>query len=175
MGVPTDVGEGVDLSAGAIVLEAREVVTANQLEVAPDHVLASTVVGTKPGGVSGGATQDPRNVQEGVPDIELGVSDSGVKQQLLVGRTAVKASPLVVDTRGSLREATRELHLSGIPNSGVEVLGGTISIDVGEKVRWFDGVLSSARLGEVIRSGHWRSFHEMTSESKVVEMNHLRS
>ena len=83
-----------------------------------------------------------------------------------------ESSPLVVDAGG--REATGELELNGIPNSGVEVLEGSIVVDDGEEVRWLDGVLSSAGLGEVICSGHWRSFHEITPESKVIEIIHLR-
>jgi len=53
-------------------------------------------------------------------------------------------------------KVTRELNLSNILDSGVEVLGGAINIDVGEEVRWLDGVVSSTRLSEVIRGGDWR-------------------
>ena len=50
-------------------------------------------------------------------------------------------------------EVTGELDLSNILNSGIEVLGGATSIDVGEEVRWLDGIVSSARSGEVVRGG----------------------
>ena len=50
-------------------------------------------------------------------------------------------------------EVTKELDLSNILNSGIEVLGGATSIDVGEEVRWLDGIVSSARSGEVVRGG----------------------
>ena len=41
-------------------------------------------------------------------------------------------------------EVTSELDLGNVPNSGVEVLGGAIVVDVGEEVRWLDGVLPGA-------------------------------
>ena len=50
-------------------------------------------------------------------------------------------------------EFTGELDLGYISNGGVEVLWGTISINVGEKVRWLDGVVSGTRLGEVVSGG----------------------
>jgi len=50
-------------------------------------------------------------------------------------------------------EFTRELDLGYIPDGGVEVLWGTISINVGEEVRWLDRVVSSAGPGEVVRGG----------------------
>ena len=67
------------------------------------------------------------------------------------------------------REVTREFDLGAVPNSGVEILKGTIVVDNGEAVRRLDGVVSSARLGEVIRLGHWWSLHEMTLESTAIE------
>ena len=118
-----------------------------------DAALATLVIFTEPGGVSGGSARDTFNISIGVAGIGLGVLGGGFELRLLNGRAAVVGSPLVVDAGG--REVTREPDLSGIYNSGVEVLGVTISIDVGEEVRWLDRVLSGARLGEVIRSGHW--------------------
>ena len=50
-------------------------------------------------------------------------------------------------------EVTGELDLCNILNSGVEVLGGATGVDVGEEVRWLDGVVSSTRPGEVVRGG----------------------
>jgi hypothetical protein len=53
-------------------------------------------------------------------------------------------------------EVTRELNLRRILDSGPEVLGGAVSIDIGEEVRWLDGVVSSARSSEVVRGRDWR-------------------
>ena len=50
-------------------------------------------------------------------------------------------------------EFTRELDLGYIPDSGVDVLWGTISVNVGEEVRWLNRVVSSTRPGEVVRGG----------------------
>ena len=52
-------------------------------------------------------------------------------------------------------EVSGESDLSNILNGGVEVLGGTISINVGEEIRWFDRIVSSARASEVICRGNW--------------------
>jgi len=52
-------------------------------------------------------------------------------------------------------EVTREFDLNNVLNSGIEVLGGATSIDVGEEIRWLDGVVSSTRPGEVVRGGDW--------------------
>jgi len=128
---------------------------------------------TEPGGESGGGARGTRKVREGVPGIGMSTTNGGGYLGLLVGRAALENSPLVVDAGG--REATGELELSGIPNSGVDVLESTIGIDDGEEVRWLDGVLSSPGFGEVVRSSHWRPFHEMTPGSNVVEVVHLRS
>jgi len=49
-------------------------------------------------------------------------------------------------------EIARELNLSSTLNSGEQLLGGAISIDVGEKLRWLDGVVSSASSSEVVGS-----------------------
>jgi len=63
-------------------------------------------------------------------------------------------------------EVTRELDLSNILNSCVEVLGGATSIDVGEEVRRLDGVVSSTRPGEVVWGGP-------ESDRGVVKVNRL--
>jgi hypothetical protein len=50
-------------------------------------------------------------------------------------------------------EVPRELDLDNTFNSGVQVLGGPITTNGGEAVRWLDGVVSSARSSEVVGSG----------------------
>ena len=65
-------------------------------------------------------------------------------------------------------ENTGELNLSDTLNSRVEVLEGTITIDVGEEVQRFDGVVSSTRSSEVVCGRHWwRFFREIASESII--------
>lgn len=49
-------------------------------------------------------------------------------------------------------EIIRELELGGALDSGVQILGGAIGVDVSKEIRRFDGVLSGTRLGEVVRS-----------------------
>ena len=124
-----------------------------------DFVLVILVVFTEPGGVSGRATRDTRNVRVSVAGIGLGTTDGSGYLRLLVGRATIKTSPLVVDTGG--REVTGAFDLSGIPISGENVLGSTIGIDDGEEVRWPDGIPSSPGFGGVIRFGHWQLSHEM--------------
>jgi hypothetical protein len=63
------------------------------------------------------------------------------------------AGPLVVGMGDS--GVTGEVDISSILNSGVGVTGGAISIDINEEVRRFDGVVSSTRLSEVVRSRDW--------------------
>ena len=82
----------------------------------------------------------------------------------------LEAVPLVVAPPGD-SEVARELNLDDTHNSRVEVLECATSIDVGEQIRRFDGVVSSTRASEIVRSRHWwRSFREITSESNVVDM-----
>lgn len=64
----------------------------------------------------------------------------------------MEASPLVVDAGDGGN--TGELDLGNGTHGGVEVFGGAIVIDIGEEVRSLDGVLSSARFGEVVCVGH---------------------
>jgi len=40
-------------------------------------------------------------------------------------------------------------------NSSVEVIGGAIGIDVGEQVRWYDGVFSGTGSSEAVRGRYW--------------------
>jgi len=50
-------------------------------------------------------------------------------------------------------EVTRELDFNDILNTGVEVLEGAVSIDVGENVRRFDGIISGTRCGKIVCGG----------------------
>jgi len=61
--------------------------------------------------------------------------------------------PPIEDTGDN--KVTREPNLSNILNGGVEVFGGAIDIDIGEKVRWLDGVVSGTRYSEVVCGGYW--------------------
>ena len=118
----------------------------------PDDVPARSKEGTEPSGVSRPAGRDTCKVRVAVSGIGLGVR-SGSFDQRLPGRSAAdEANPLVVD--GGEGKATREVNLSSVLNGGVDILDGAIGIDVGEQVRWLDGVLSRARQSEVVRSGN---------------------
>ena len=116
-----------------------------------DDVFAMLGVGTEPSSISGRAARDTSEVRVGAGGVCLGISSGGDELCLLAGRTAVVGSPLVVDTGDS--EGTKQLDLNNILNGGVEAPWGTISTDVGEDVRRLDGVVSSARSGEVVCSG----------------------
>lgn len=52
------------------------------------------------------------------------------------------------------RELSRELNAGSILDIGQEVIGGAIAVDIGEEVRWFDGVVPGTALSEVVRSGY---------------------
>jgi len=134
--IRTDVGEGVRISAGAVVGEAQKLAAVDQLEVALDGVLARSGVGAEPGGVSDSAHRDTRKVKVGVAGINLGADSGSVDLRLPSRRTTNECGPLGVDAGDS--EVAREPNLSGIFNSGEEVLGGAIRIDIGEEVRWLD-------------------------------------
>lgn len=71
---------------------------------------------------------------------------------LLTRRATVEPSPLVVGPPGDSSLEARELDLGNTLDSGVQVLGGSLSVDASEVVRWFNGVLSGTRLGEAVRS-----------------------
>lgn len=118
-----------------------------------DLRLASVVVYAKPVPVSGRATRDPSKVEVGVVGHKLGFPNDAKEHRPLVTRATVEESPLVVDVLGdSDSEITRELDLGNTFNSGVQVLGCAMSVDVNKVVRWFNGVLSGAGLDEVIYS-----------------------
>ena len=51
-------------------------------------------------------------------------------------------------------EATKEFNLSNILDNRIEGLSDALRIDVGEEIRWLDGVVSSTRSGEVVRGGN---------------------
>ena len=150
-GIRTDVGVGIRRGAGAVIGEARELTAVDQPEVILDDGLASSGVGTKPGPVSGRAARDTLKVSIGPPGVGLSVGSGGVELCSSGGRAADEDGPLVVYVGDG--EVTGELDLSDILNGGVEALGGAVSIDVGEQVRWLDGVVSSPGLSEVVCSG----------------------
>ena len=50
-------------------------------------------------------------------------------------------------------ESTGELDLSDILNSGMEVLGGDVTMNVSEQDRWLDGVVSESGFSEAVSSG----------------------
>ena len=52
-------------------------------------------------------------------------------------------------------ESTGELNLNDVLNSGIDVLGGTVTIYVSEQVRWLDGVVSGSGFGEVVSGRDW--------------------
>ena len=70
------------------------------------------------------------------------------------------AGQRVINERSSLAvgagdsEVARQVDLSNILNSVVDVLESAVPIDVGKEVRRFDGVVPSTRLSEIIRSGN---------------------
>ena len=148
--IRTNEGEDARSGAGAVVGEARKLAAVDQLEVALDGVLARSGVGPEPGGVSDSAHRDTRKVRAGIAGINLGASSGSVDLRLPGWRTTNECGPLDVDAGDS--EVSREPNLSGIFNSGEEVLGGAIRIDIGEEVRWLDGVVSSPSSSEVVGS-----------------------
>ena len=148
----TDESKNTRRRAAAVVSEVREIAAADQPEVLPDDILARIKEGTEPSGVARPAGRDTRKVRVAVIGISLGVR-RGTYDQRLPGRSAVDvANPLVVDTGDG--EATGEVNLSSVLNGGIDILDGAINIDVGEQVRWLDGVLSRSRQSEVVRSGN---------------------
>jgi len=149
--IRTDISVDVVLNTGAVVGETREVTAADQLEVVLYGALAVIAVGAEPPSVSGGAARDIRNVGVGFVSIVLGTINGSIDLRLLVGRAAVEAGPFVVGAGDS--EVTREFDLRSPLNNGVEMLGGTISVDVDEEVRRLDGIASSTRSSEIVRNG----------------------
>ena len=149
--IRTDEGEEISISAGAVEGEARVLMVGHLLVVVLNSVLPGRVVCTKPASIAGRPARDARNVREGIGGKVLGIGSSGVELRLLGGRTTVEAGPLG-EGAGNC-EGAGQLHLSDIPNSSVEVLDGTVGIDVGEEGRWPDRIISSSGLSEVVRSG----------------------
>ena len=118
-----------------------------------NQVLAGWNVGTEPGDVSTCAARDMREVREGVSGVNLGGRCGSSEPRLPRRRAANEANPLVVDVGDG--KVAREVDLGSIFNRGIHVLEGPIDIDVGEQVRWLDGVLSRARQCKVVRSRNW--------------------
>ena len=83
--IRTDIGVGVNISAGAVVGEFREVTAVDRREVALDDALATLFVFTEPSGVSGSTARDTRNVRVGTVGIGLGVLDGSFEVRLLFG------------------------------------------------------------------------------------------
>ena len=151
--IRTDVCEGVSTTAAAVIDEARERVDPHHPEGFLDDDLAIKGVFTEPGNVSarGMLIVDIIKEFEGFPGKDLGTHGGDEDIKFLFRRAVFGESPLVVDAGDS--EVTREGNLSNILNSGVEVFGGAINIDIGEEAQWLNGVVSSTRLSEVVRGG----------------------
>jgi len=66
---------------------------------------------------------------------------------------AVRLSRTRETTR--LAESLTSAASSTVLNSGMEVLGGAVSIYVSEQRRWFDGVGPSAKSSKVAHNGDW--------------------
>ena len=124
----------------------------DQLEVVLDGVLARSSVGTEPGLVSVRAARDALKVRVGLAGVGLCTISGGVNLQLSDRRAEDERSPLVMVAGGG--EFAGELELGNVFNGGIEVLGGTVSTDVGEQVRWLDGVASMPGFSEVVSSGN---------------------
>ena len=118
-----------------------------------DSALPMTDGYTKPRSVSGTALRGIHKVGEGFTGICLSTSSGNPELELHLRRAADGGEPPFVGTGDS--KVAREVHLSNILNCGVEVVGGAISIDVGEEVGWLDEVVSSAGLSEVVRGRDW--------------------
>ena len=141
--IRTDVSNCASSSAGTVIGEVRELPAVHQPEVVLDGVLASCNVGTEPGGVSGRAARDTQKVIVGVFGESLGSRSGNAELQLPGRRAAHEPNPLLVDAGDP--KGTREVNLSRILNGGIDILEGTINIDVGEQARWLNRILSGAR------------------------------
>ena len=115
--IQTDVGEGVTISAAAIVGKAREIMTADQLEVILDGTYARSVVDTEPEDVPVRAARATRNGVVGIGSEVLGAGGGGVELRLHGRRTAVEGGPLAVNARDG--EDARELDRGNVFNGGV--------------------------------------------------------
>ena len=148
IGIRTDVGVGARSGTGAVVGEARELMAADQPEVVLDDVLTSGGIGPEPGLVSVRPTRDTKKVRVSTAGVGLSVTGSGVELRLPDRRAADEAGALFVGARDG--EGTGEFEFSHILDGSVEVLGSPIAINVGEQVRWLDGVVSRSGFGEVV-------------------------
>ena len=128
--IRTDVGVGARSGTGAVVGEARECMAVDQPVVVLDSALTSGGVGTEPGLVSVRAARDTHKIRVGPTGVGLGAGSGGDELGLSDGRAADVRGPLVVVAGDG--EFTGELDLGDILNGGVKILGGTVSIDVGE-------------------------------------------
>ena len=146
----TDVGRASRNGAGTVISEARELVAADLPEVVFDSGPASITIGAEPGLVSARVGRHTLNVRVGCVGVGLGTFDSVVEEHLFEPFAVREGSPLIVDAGDS--EVARELNICNILNSGAEVLGDAVGIDVSEQVRRLDGVVSSARSSKVVRS-----------------------
>ena len=143
------------MTISADVGEARNSALTDCREVVLDAFLAIISISTEPGNVSGRGAPDEFDVRVSAIGVEVGVGGSGANKRLLVRRAASKLGiPLVVGTPGDSKNIGK-LDLSDILNGRVDIIEGTIGIDVGEEVRRFDGVVSSTRPSEIVRSRHW--------------------
>ena len=140
------------MGAVTVVYEVCEPVLADPPKLVLDNPLAIVREVTEPGLESWLGFPDIPDVRVGLVGVFLGFSGGGDEHQQVTIRAARVRSPLAVDAGDG--EISREFDLSNIPNSRVQAFGGSISIDVGEEARRFDGVISSTRLGEVVRGGH---------------------
>ena len=122
---------------------------ADQPEVALDKAVTSGGIGPEPGLVSAGAARNTLHGVVGLAGVCLGAGGGLFDERLLGRRAAHVANPLVMGAGDS--EVSRKLNLGKILNGGIQVLEGAVSVDVGEHVRWLDGVVSSARLSKVVR------------------------
>ena len=109
----------------------------HRLECSPDVFPVPVIVRTEPSPVSGRDSMRTRysvNVIEGVVDPEKspmkGIYEHSPIPPITIWETSI---PLVVDAPGDTKIAG-ELDLGNIPNSGVQVLGHPIGIDVREEV-----------------------------------------
>lgn len=95
-----------------------------------DDILVFSVGCTKPGNVSGRVARETLKIRVGIVGILLGAGDDCADLQLPGERAADELGPLVVDAGDS--KVTREFECGESLYSGIEVLGGAITIEVGE-------------------------------------------
>lgn len=152
--VRTDVGIGGGFSAGTGVGKTCEIAATDQPEVGPDGVRLIGIRYTEPISISGrrGVT-DAHKVRIRLAGMSLGPGGGGVDLHLPGQRAATVGSPFVTYARDG--EGTGQVDLRNVLGSGVEVIGRVINVDVGEVVRWLDGVVSRAISSEVVCGGDW--------------------